>query len=99
MVGRSRAYDPTREAIRPDVADVRLADRIFAPHYAAPLLRRVTAATALRETRAADSAVLTMLAVGEPFELLDVTGETGWGIAPQHGLVGYIDANAIGPVA
>lgn len=81
------------------MADVRLAERIFAPHYAAPLPRRVIAAAVLRATRAADGAPLATLAPGETFELLDLTGDTGWGIAPAHGLVGYIDASAIGPDA
>lgn len=76
-----------------------MAERIFAPHYAAPLPRRVLATTALRAERAADSAALAILGVGDTFELLDLTGGTGWGIAPALGLVGYLDASTIGPAA
>lgn len=86
--------------MRADLADVRLADRIFAPHYAAPLPMRLTAAAALaegRDTRAA--ATLTTLSAGDRFDLLDVTGGTGWGIAIDSGLVGYLDAALLEPVA
>lgn len=89
--------DPTRDAVRGDIADVRLAEHVFAPHYAAPLLRRVIADTSLRATRAVDSAELVSLVTGEPFELLDLTGETAWGVAPGSGRVGYLDAAALGP--
>lgn len=85
--------------MRGDIADVRLADRVFAPHYAAPLHRTVTTAAPLRTSRDSGSAVLAMLDVGTPFELLDVTGGTAWGVAPDSGFVGYLDATLLGPVA
>ena len=34
-----QAIDPRVDAVRRDLADVRLAERVFAPHYAAPLPR------------------------------------------------------------
>lgn len=89
--------DPTRDAVRRDIADVRLAEHVFAPHYAAPLLRRLIVDTALRETRAVDSAEVASLVTGDAFELLDLTGETAWGVAPGTGWVGYLDAAALGP--
>jgi hypothetical protein len=39
--------------------------------------------------------VLTTLAPGDAFELLDVTGDTAWGIAPASGFVGYVPAAAL----
>ncbi|MDF0752810.1 hypothetical protein NLU14_21530, partial [Marinobacter sp. 71-i] len=36
LKGRSVPIDPRVDAVRRDLADVRLADRVFAPHYAAP---------------------------------------------------------------
>lgn len=95
LVGRSRTLDPTRFAVRSDLADVRLADQVFAPHYAAHQPRRAAAAADLRTARSADSAVLTTLAPGDAFELLDVTGDTAWGIAPASGFVGYVPAAAL----
>ena len=96
LVGRSRALDPTRHAVRGDLADVRLADQVFAPHYAAPLPRSVTTSAPLRAARADDSAVLATLSPGDPFELLDVTGDLAWGVAPASGFVGYVKADALG---
>lgn len=87
--------DPTRMAVRGDLADVRLADQVFAPHYAAPMPRIVASGAALRASRAADGAVLATLAAGDRFELLDITGDVAWGVAPASGLVGYVDAAAL----
>lgn len=96
LLGRSTVLDPTRHAVRKDLADVRLANQVFAPHYAAHLPRRVVIATELRAERAIDSARLATLAVGESFDMLDVTGDSAWGVASASGLVGYVDAAALG---
>ncbi len=85
--------------MRPDLADVRLADRVFAPHYAAPLHRTVTVATPLLAGRGAESEMLVRLEPGEAFELLDVTGAAAWGIATARQLVGYVEPGALGPQA
>lgn len=98
LVGRSHVLDPTRHAVRRDLADVRLADQVFAPHYAAPLPRQVVTATELRAERAIDSARLASLAVGDRFDMLDVTGGSAWGVASASGLVGYVDAATLGDV-
>ena len=95
LVGRSRVLDPTRFAVRGDLADVRLADQVFAPHYAAPLPRTVATKAPLRATRAADGDMLATLAPGDSFELLDITGDLAWGVAPASGLVGYVKAAAL----
>ena len=84
--------DPRTHAVRRDLADVRLADRVFAPHYAAPLSRTLLVATALRERADRDSESLTTLEPGEVFEVLELAGENAWGTAVARGLVGYIDA-------
>ena len=76
---------------------MRLADRVFAPHYAAPLRRVVLADAPLREHRARDSQVLSTLPAGDAFDLLDITGDSAWGIATEQGLVGYVDAAMLGP--
>lgn len=76
--------------MRPDLADVRLADRVFAPHYAQSIERRVAASTVLRIGREEGSEPVAELAAGDAFELLDVTGDSAWGIAPTQGLVGYL---------
>ncbi len=92
LTGRSIQLDPRTQAVRRDLADVRLADRIFAPHYAAPVLHRLTATAPLREARDIDSAVMMTLDTGADFEVLELSAGTAWGRAPAEGLVGYVDA-------
>ena len=47
LTGPSISIDPRHNAIRPDLADIRLAEYVFAPHYAAPLPCVVTRAVTL----------------------------------------------------
>jgi hypothetical protein len=72
-----------------------LADRVFAPHYAAPLLRVLQSAATLRASAAADAEVLAQLAPGDAFEVLEFAGVTAWGTAPGTRLVGYVDAKSL----
>ena len=95
LSGPSPRLDPARHAVRGDLADVRLADRVFAPHYVAHIACRITRPTALRSAKASDSDVVAPLAAGDAFELLDITGGVAWGIAGAERLVGYVDAAAI----
>lgn len=99
LTGKSAVLDPRTHAVRPDLADIRLAERVFAPHYTRAIAQRTTRAAILRDGRGAAAQVLGELAPGEAFELLDITGGFGWGIASAHGLVGYVEADALGPAA
>lgn len=74
---------------------MRLAERVFAPHYAAPMPRVIAHSIALRAAPAADSETLAELKAGEPFEVLELAGNNAWGVAPGAGLVGYILANSL----
>lgn len=74
---------------------MRLADRVFAPHYAEAVERRLAAPATLRADRAPGSEALAELAAGEAFELLDVTGDAAWGVSPERGLVGYLPAAVV----
>jgi hypothetical protein len=82
--------------VRADLADVRLADRVFAPHYAAPLPRVLVSAATLRDGRGEEAQPVAELAPGDAFELLDVTGTDAWGRAPGLDRVGYLPAAALG---
>lgn len=95
LTGRSVTLDPRTHAVRPDIADVRLAEQVFAPHYASALRRTLSRAQSLRETKASDAATVTELAQGAAFDVLEIAGGNAWGIAPDAGLVGYIDASAL----
>ena len=81
--------------MRGDLADVRLAEQVFAPHYAAPMPRRVATAVDLRVARDPGSPTLATLAAGDLFEVLDLIGEAAWGVAPALTLVGYIPAASL----
>ena len=96
LSGPSTLLDPTTHAVRPDLADVRLARRVFAPHYAAHQPRVIAVAAPLRRARDGGSDVLATLPAGAAFELLDLTGDAGWGVAPAERLVGYVDARVLG---
>ncbi|MEG3180215.1 SH3 domain-containing protein [Sphingomonas sp. LT1P40] len=74
---------------------MRLADRVFAPHYAAAITRVVSVAIALRASRDADSQTLVTLAPGDVFEVLELSAGSAWGRAPAAGLVGYVDAASL----
>ena len=96
LTGRSRVLDPRTHAVRPDIADIRLAEQVFAPHYARAMRRTLRVDARLRAGRGPDDETLATLAAGDAFDLLDVTGAAAWGIAPERGLVGYLDASALG---
>lgn len=72
---------------------------MFAPHYAEAVRRALIADAPLCAGRSVDAQPLAMLRVGEPFDLLDVTGDRAWGIAVASGLVGYLDADALSAAA
>jgi hypothetical protein len=95
LAGRSAPLDPLTNAVRSDLADIRLADRVFAPHYAAPMVRRLGTGATLRGALGGDSVAVAELAAGELFEVLELTHDCAWGVAPAHGLVGYLPAGAL----
>lgn len=84
--------------MRRDLADIRLADRVFAPHYAAHVLRSVTSDTAIRAASRRDSEVLGTLVAGDTFELLELSSELGWGRSVGSGLVGFVSAETLAPI-
>lgn len=80
-------------AVRGDLADVELADRVFAPHYAKACPFKVIADTELRESAENEAAVVVVLKKGEQFDLLDISGGWGWGHSATA--VGYVQTSAI----
>ena len=75
---------------------MRLADRVFAPHYAAHLVHVATRATPIRVGRDAEAEILTTLNPGDLFEVLELSAGLAWGSAPAHHLVGYVAAADLG---
>jgi hypothetical protein len=95
LTGPSTRLDPRTNAVRRDIADIRLAELVFAPHYAAPLAMGVEGETILRAEPSQTSDTVAILKADEIFEVLEFSGGNAWGIAPAHGLVGYLDAGRL----
>lgn len=77
---------------------MRLAERYFAPHYAAPLMKRVKQAATLSADRAGAEAAGALRA-GDGFEMLDCTSGIAWGIARPLGRVGYLPLAMLDDIA
>lgn len=98
LEGRSQKFDPRVDAIRPDLADVALASRHFAPHYAKAVARSgIVARTPVRAKADTDSEMVSELLFGEGFALLDITGGWAWGYCLTDHYVGYVPAQTLGP--
>jgi cell wall-associated NlpC family hydrolase len=92
---RSVILDHRIEAVRRDLADIRMADRVFAPHYAVPVRRCVGAVVPLTVTAGGDA--LSQLLPGEPFDVLEFTSTHGWGRSPIDGAVGFVERGLLIP--
>lgn len=78
------------------MADVALAGRVIASHYAEPLLRHLAAAAQLRGSAGEEGEVIGELAPGDEYWLLDSTGGWAWGYAGKDRRVGYVRSEALG---
>jgi len=96
LAGPSSPPDPRFHAYRSDLADIALAGRVIASHYAEPTLRLVRSPAPLLAAPTADAEVIGGLAPGEPFELLDDSLGWAWGYAGGDRRVGYVRADALG---
>jgi DNA-binding MarR family transcriptional regulator len=97
LAGPSERPDPRHHAYRRDLADIALAGRVIASHYAAPLPMQVAAESPLRSTPSDDAEVLCKVEAGEPFEMLDNSLGWAWGYAGRDRLVGYVPSGAVKP--
>ena len=95
LSGPSPRIDPTRVAVRRDLADIALADRVFAQHYAEPMTVCVRAATAVRAAPAADAEPVASLAEGAGFAMLERGDIWCWGRCCDGGCVGYVESAAL----
>jgi hypothetical protein len=79
------------------VADVALADRVFAPHYAKPLLHGcLGAAVAMRAAPSHEATAVSELLRGEGFAVVDSSGDWAWGYSVHDGYVGYVPVDSVG---
>lgn len=89
--GHSLVGDKRTTPIRGDLADIRLAGKLFAPHYAVPMLRTgIAPVTAIHAEAHATSMPVSALMHGEEFAVLDVAGEWAWGYCLHDNYLGYV---------
>jgi cell wall-associated NlpC family hydrolase len=99
LEGPSRRPDPRTHAYRPDIADITLAGVLFAPHYArAENCRCIADAATLRPQPSPDAPAISQLVHGEGFALIDKAGGWAWGRCLHDDYVGYLRADALGPM-
>ena len=96
LAGPSRLPDPRFHAYRQDLADIALAGRVIASHYAEPAQRLVKTPAPLRASPAADAEVVGQVEAGDSFEMLDDSRGWAWGYAGGERTVGYVPSGALG---
>jgi hypothetical protein len=96
LSGPSDPPDPRFNGYRKDLADVALAGRVIASHYAEPLDRVVVSRAKLRSAPSDDAEIIRELQAGDAFALLDSSVGWSWGYAGDDRRVGYVRAEAVG---
>lgn len=98
LSGPSEKLDALHWPVRGDLAHIRLAGRVFVPHYAVPMEQRVVSAGAdLRTAGRADAELREALVGGTVFNVLDLAGGWAWGQVGEDGFVGYLPLDALEP--
>jgi NlpC/P60 family/Bacterial dipeptidyl-peptidase Sh3 domain len=91
LSGHSIEGDPRTTPIRGDLADIKLAGKLFAPHYAVPMLRTgVAPVTEIHAEPHLTAMPVSALMHGEEFAVLDVAGEWAWGYCLHDDYLGYL---------
>ena len=92
--------DPRVHAIRGDIADIALADRIALPHYVAPVMRQVCVSVTDLRCDPDDAAELgSQLLYGERFAWLDSVDDWAWGYGVHDHFVGFVRKDALAAVS
>jgi len=95
LSGPSETPDPNFNAYRKDLADVALAGRVIASHYAEPVDRKIAASTELRAGASEQASFIRQLKVGEIFAMLDESVGWAWGYAGKDRRVGYVPSHVL----
>ena len=96
LAGPSNLPDARFHAYRPDLADVSLAGRVIASHYAEPAHRLIKTAGPLRANPAMEAEIIGEVEAGDKFEMLDNSLGWAWGYAGTKRLVGYLPSDWVG---
>ncbi len=95
LTGPSVRLDDAHWPVRGDLAHVRLAGKVFVPHYAEPMPHTLAVASPLRTAARDDAEVRDALPAGVPFNVLDMAGQWAWGQVGEDGFVGYVPLAAL----
>src|SRR5688572_15147641 len=96
LTGPSLPLDPRIHAYRHGLADIALAGRVIAPHYASSVTRSCGAHAAfVRVASNGESKVVSELLPGEEFAVLEYAGGWAWGYCVADHIVGYVEAIAL----
>jgi hypothetical protein len=87
--------DPAIHAVRDDLADVELADRVFAPHYARATAYRAVAKSTVHVKPNVSSEKIDDLSIGSAVDVFDLSA--GWGWVRTSKGIGYVRADCIAP--
>jgi hypothetical protein len=97
LSGHSIEGDPRTTPIRGDLADIKLAGKLFAPHYAVPMIRTgIAPVTEIHAEPHAISQPVSSLMHGEEFAVLDIAGEWAWGYCLHDAYLGYLRVAELG---
>ena len=90
LTGPSEKLDSAHWPARGDLAHIRLAGKVFVPHYAEPLPYVLAEPARLLIAPRADGEVREEVAAGATFNVLDIAGQWAWGQLGEDGCVGYL---------
>ncbi len=93
--GAAVPLDPRVNAVRSDLADLRLAQFVFAPHYAAPMVCVASRHSDILPAADPGVAPLSEILPGDTFELFEISRSFGWGMCSADGSVGFVDRAAL----
>lgn len=103
LAGPSAKIDAAHLPVRGDLAHIRLAGKVFVPHYVVPMPHQVNGSGAQLHTAAkAEAEVVAQLTTGTVFNVLDIAGTApnvwAWGQVGEDGAVGYVPLAALHPL-
>ena len=94
--GTAPGLDPRSHVFRSDLADIALADRVAAAHYAQPVtLHCVADQTPMRARPSQSATAVSELLYGEAFAAFELSGGWAWGQSLHDGYVGYVAETAL----
>ena len=95
LTGPSEKLDDAHWPARGDLAHIRLAGKVFVPHYAEPIAYALTGPATLLAAPRADAPGRENASAGMRFNVLDIAGKWAWGQLGEDGCVGYLPVAAL----